>query len=251
MLRNLKIKEIQAKSIISKSKVFDYTLNPYVGCAHGCVYCYARFMRRVLDINEKWGEFVYVKTNSYDLIEKEVLRKRRGNVWISGVCDPYQPLEKEYKITRKCLTVLIDHDWPVTIQTKSPLVLRDIDILKKSKNVEVVITITTMSEYIRKIFEPGAPPIIERLNALKILRDEGINIQVMIAPILPGAEGLVETLAGLVNSVIIDKMNYHYADWVYKKHNLDWARREEFFIKTGKRLEELFNKFGIKCKLLF
>jgi DNA repair photolyase len=86
------VKEIQAKAILSVSKVYDYVINPYTGCQHGCTYCYARFMKRFTGHKEPWGEFVDVKINASDLLQVEIKRKKRGSVWISGVCDPYQPL---------------------------------------------------------------------------------------------------------------------------------------------------------------
>jgi DNA repair photolyase len=247
----MKIKEILAKNILSKSKVFDYTLNPYIGCEHGCSYCYARFMKRFTGHKEDWGEFVDVKINAPELLDKEIRKKKAGRVWISGICDPYQPIEEKYELTRKCLEILLEHDWPMTIQTKSPLVLRDIGLLKKFRRIEVCFTITTADEKIRKIFESGAPSVEGRLNALARLHSEGIRTQAMIAPLLIGAEGLVNGLKGKVDYVIIDRMNYHYADWVYRKHKIEWARKEEFFIKRGEELRRLFEKEKIPCQLVF
>lgn len=247
----MKVKEILAKSILSRSKVFDYTLNPYIGCEHGCSYCYAKFMRRFTGHKEDWGEFVDVKINAPELLRREIKRKKPGRVWISGICDPYQPIEERYELTRKCLEIFIEHDWPVTIQTKSPLVLRDLGLLKRSRKIEVCFTITTADEKMRKIFEFKAPSIERRLNALAKLHSEGIMTQAMIAPLLPGVEGLVSKLKDKVNSVLIDRMNYHYADWVYRKHKLEWARKEEFFIEKGKELKESFEKEKIPCQLLF
>ncbi len=247
----MKIKEIPAKNILSKSKVFDYTLNPYIGCQYGCTYCYARFMKRFTGHSEEWGEFVDVKINAPELLEKEIKRKKAARVWISGVCDPYQPVEGRYKLTRRCLEVLVENDWPVTIQTKSPLVLRDMDLLKRSQKVEVGFTVTTADEKIRKIFEPKTPPIEERINALAVLHSEGVKTFAMIAPILPGADGLIERLKGKVDYVLIDRMNYHYADWVYRKHGMEWAMKEGFFIRMRKALKTSFEKKGVHCEVLF
>ena len=121
------IREVQAKTILSVSKIHDYVVNPYVGCQHACSYCYARFMKRFTGHQEPWGEFVDVKINAPELLSKEILKKKVGNVWVSGVCDPYQPLEAKYQLTRRCLAILAQHDWPVVVQTRSPQVLRDID----------------------------------------------------------------------------------------------------------------------------
>ncbi len=245
------IKEIEAKTILSKSKVSDYTINPYIGCEHGCTYCYARFMKRYTGHREKWGEFVDVKINAVSLLQHEIEKKNPGRVWISGVCDPYQPLEKKYGLTRGCLEVLSRYGWPVTIQTKSPLVLRDIELLRRFKEIEAGLTITTADENVRRIFEPNSPPIEERIKALEKMHSVGIKTYAMIAPLLPGAEGLVAKSKGKIDHVIIDRQNYHYADWVYRKHRLEHAMSEDFFNKKKMELSNAFRKEGIPCQVLF
>jgi DNA repair photolyase len=233
------VKEVYAKTVLSKSKVFDYAINPYVGCGHGCTYCYARFIKRFTGHRESWGEFVDVRVNAAHLLQRELRRKRVGRVWVSGLCDPYQPVEAEYAVTRGCLEVLLKRGWPVTVQTKSPLVLRDIDLLQsQSSSVEVVLTITTADDGVRRIFEPKLPSISERLKALERLHSAGVKTAVMIAPILPGAENLVKAISGKVDYVYVDKMNYHYADWVYRKYGLEYAMTEEYFKQKKRELAE-------------
>jgi DNA repair photolyase len=243
------IREINARSILSRSKVFDFVVNPYTCCQHGCTYCYARFMKRFTGHDEPWGQFVDVKMNAQELLEHEVIRKPRGRVWVSGVCDPYQPLEKKYELTRKCLPILFRHGWPVTIQTKSPLVLRDIDLMKGRDELEVGLSVTTSDEEIRKLFEPNALPIGERIRALEQLHLAGIKTFAMIAPMLPGAEGLAAALNGKVAHVLIDRMNYHYGDWVYRKYHLEGGRSDEFFLATSHELASAFMKVGIECQV--
>lgn len=250
-VQSMKIVEKEAKAILSKSQVYDYALNPYVGCRHNCVYCYARFMKRFTGHAEKWGEFVDVKINAPGLLAREVKKKKVGRVWVSGVCDPYQPLENRYRLTRKCLDILAGNGWPFTVQTKSALVLRDIDILKRAKDCEVGFTITTSDEKIAKIFEPGAPPSRDRIKALAALHAEGIRTFAMVAPILPGAEGLAGALKGSVDYVILDRLNYHYADWAYKKHGLQWAAEDRFFSQKGDELRAAFEKAGIPCQVVY
>ena len=160
------VKEIRSKTILSKSKIYDYVINPYVGCQHACQYCYARFIKKFTGHLEPWGEFVDIRINAPDLLQVEIKKKKSGSVWVSGLCDPYQPLEAKYKLTRQCLKILADNDWSVIIQTRSSLVLRDMDILKAAKDFEVGLTITTADDEIRKLFEPNAPSIKERLNTL-------------------------------------------------------------------------------------
>jgi len=230
------VKEVQAKAILSKSKVYSYAINPYTGCQHACSYCYARFMKRVTGHREPWGEFVDVKINAADLLRVEINKKKRGRVWISGVCDPYQPLEEKYKLTRQCLEILAQNNWPVIIQTRSPLVLRDIDILKETLDFEVGFSVTTADEGIRKLFEPNAPPINDRIKALDELHKAGIRTYAMIAPMLPGAEGLGELLKGKVDYLLIDRMNYHYADWIYRRYGLEDKLTDDFFHRTRQKL---------------
>ena len=247
----MKIREIKAKNILSKSKVYDWTINPYIGCQHGCLYCYARFMKRFSGHKEDWGEFVDVKINAPELLAEEIKRKKAGKVWISGVCDCYQPIERKYELTKKCLEILQKNNWQVIIQTKSPLVLRDLELLKKFKEIEAGFTIGTGDEKIRKIFEPKTPLIEERIKALGKLHDEGIKTYAMIAPFLPKAETLAFKLKGKIDNVIIDRMNYHYADWVYRKYKLEEMNKEDFFIQKGNELANLFKKEEIPCQVLF
>jgi DNA repair photolyase len=245
------VREIAAKSILSKSQVSDYTVNPYVGCAHGCTYCYAKFMKRFTGHAEAWGEFVDLKANAPGLLSAEIGRKKRGRVWMSGVCDPYQPLEEKCGLTRKCLEVLCEHGWPVTVQTKSPLLLRDLDLFKKFEEAEVVLTITTADERVRKMFEPKAPPVGERLETLEVLSREGVRTCVMIAPLLPGARGLAEVLAGRVDHVLVDRMNYHFADRVYAKNGMRSAMTDAFFLLQKEELAESLEKEGIPHEFLY
>jgi DNA repair photolyase len=242
------IKEIQSKTILSASKVYPYVINPYTGCQHNCAYCYAHFMKRFTGHKEPWGQFVDVKLNAPGLLIREITRKRKDRVWISGVCDPYQPLEAKYRLTRQCLEILAANDWPVTVQTRSPLVLRDLDIFQKGKDFEVGLSITTANESIRKLFEPNAPPIRERVRALDELHQAGIRTFAMIAPILPNAESLAEILAGKVDSVILDRMNYHYADWVYRKYGLEDCLTDDYFSRTEQALSSAFANMGIRCQ---
>jgi len=245
------VKEITAKSILSKSRVNDYALNAYVGCQHACVYCYAKFMKRFTGHREPWGEFVDVKINAPELLMREVTKKNKGNVWISGVCDAYQPLERRYRLTRRCIEILVDNGWPIFVQTKSPLVLRDIEIIKRAEDAEVGFTITTADEKIRKIFEPYAPTIHRRVEALGKLHDAGIRTFAMIAPLLPGAEGLVKMLKGKADHVLIDRMNYHYAGRLYKQHGLTDYMSDEYFEHAGEELCKGFEKAGVECRVLY
>ncbi len=205
------IREIQAKSIVSKSGIDGVSrcVNPYIGCAHGCAYCYASFMKRYTGHREPWGSFVDVKTNSAELLAKQIRKARGGNIFFSTVTDPYQPVEKVYRVTRSCLEVLSQSPFSVDILTKSPLVLRDLDVLKAFRSVEVGISITTDSDAVRREFEPNAPTIEERIEALRTLHTAGVATYAFIGPVLPmSPEILGRKLGPYVHRVLIDRMNY-------------------------------------------
>jgi len=208
---SLIIKEIKVKSVLTRSGIpgVDYCINPYVGCAHGCRYCYATFMKRYTGHTEVWGGFVDVKINAPEVLQRELKRKEKGRIIISSVTDAYQPVEGRCKITRQCLEVLLQYQFPVDILTKSPLVLRDMDLIKRFEDIEVGITITTDDEAIRKAIEPKAPPIAARINALKALHDKGIKTYAFIGPMLPmNPEALIERIISHADSIIMDRMNY-------------------------------------------
>ena len=207
----LVIKEKKARSILSKSGIpgIDYCVNPYTGCSHGCKYCYATFMKRFTGHMEPWGSFVDVKINAPDVLHRQMKNASRGNVMISSVTDPYQAIENQFKVTRRCLEVLLAYQFPVSILTKSSLVLRDLDLIKRFKEIEVGVTITTDDDQIREIFEPNAPSIESRLHALKELSEQGIKTYAFIGPLLPmNPEALAEKIGPYIQSVLIDRMNY-------------------------------------------
>ena len=245
------VKEISSKTILSVSKIHDYVINPYVGCQHACLYCYARFIKKFTGHLEPWGDFVDIRTNAAELLQAEIKKKKHGTVWVSGLCDPYQPLEAKYKLTRQCLQILADNDWSVVIQTRASLVLRDIDIIKRAKNFEVGLSITTADDEIRKIFEPHAPTISERINTLEELHRSGIRTYAMIAPTLPGAETLVDSLKGKVDYIIVDRMNYHYTDWIYRKYAMEDKLSDDYFQKVVLEIANACNKSNINCNIAF
>ena len=208
---SLVVREVQAKSILSRSGIegISYTINPYTGCAHACRYCYATFMKRYTGHTEPWGQFVDVKVNAPSLLLRQLQRAPRGTVIMSSVTDPYQPIEATRRLTRSCLTLLSDHEFPVQILTKSPLVLRDIDLFKTFTDIEVGVTITTESDRVRRVFEPNAPTIAERLHALKTLHEHGVSTYAFVGPLLPMQPPLLaESIRPYVGRVLIDRMNY-------------------------------------------
>ena len=241
---SLIVKKIKVKSVLTRSGIpgVDYCINPYVGCFHGCKYCYATFMKRFTGHTEAWGSFVDVKVNSPEVLQKQLQRKARGRVMISSVTDAYQPIEAKYKLTRKCLEVLLQYQFPVDILTKSPLVLRDLDLIKEFKDIEVGVTVTTNDEKIRKVFEPKAPSITARINTLKKLHNNGINTYAFIGPVLPmNPEALLENINPHVDSIIIDRMNYTSKTLkIYKRMNLSKWLEDGFIENIIQRLENGF-----------
>lgn len=217
------VREIQCKSILTRSGIesVDYALNPYVGCGHACVYCYARFMKRFTGHSEEWGTFVDVRVNAAEVLARQMRRARRGNIVLSSVTDPYQPVEKEYGITRRCLEVLSGYDFPVSILTKSVLVLRDLDLLRRLPDVEVGFTVTSLDEEVRRVFEPGSSPVRERLEALAALADAGVRVWAFCGPLLPllsdseeAMDALFRDLAAAgVSDLIVDSLNLCGAVW--------------------------------------
>ena len=182
------LKTIECRSILNKSGIpgIDFAINPYVGCTHKCQYCYAVFMKRFSGHTEPWGDFVDVKVNAPTVLEKQLIRlKQRNHISIGTVCDGYQPAEKKYGITRKCLGKLIPYRHSVSILTKSPLVTRDLDLLKQIKDIEVGFTITTLDPKVRRVFEPGTAPPDQRFKAIKMLSRNRIRTWVFVAPVLP------------------------------------------------------------------
>jgi DNA repair photolyase len=238
---NVVIKEKRARSILSKSGIpgIDYCLNPYTGCSHGCKYCYATFMKRFTGHLETWGSFVDAKINAPQVLQRQLKNAARGNVMISSVTDPYQPTESQFKITRRCLEVLLAYQFPVRILTKASLVLRDLDLIRKFDEMEVGITITTDDDKIRQIFEPNAPSIETRVQALKELSENGIKTYAFIGPLLPlNPEALAEKIRPYIQSVLIDRMNYpSKTRKIYEAGKLDPWLNYDFVDEIIERLE--------------
>lgn len=250
----LKVAEVQAKSVLNKSKIFDYCVNPFTGCQVGCRYCYARlFIPRYSGHSEPWGEFVDVKVNAPQILKKQLVRAKRGIVWVASVCDPYQPLEAKYKLTRQCLIELAAAQFPVHVQSKSVLALRDLDVFLQFKEIEFTFTIATENEELARTFEPRASSIKERIEALDKLHSAGIKTQAFIGPLLPGnPERLVAQLEGKVDEVLIDRMNY--MDMIrgfYARLGLTEASTDDFFRKQKERLVTELRKRKMSFEELF
>lgn len=177
------VKEIKVNDYLTKSNLpaSDYVINPYVGCSHGCKYCYASFMKRFTGHTEDWGTFIDVKRCDKKINLNKISKK---SVFLSSVTDCYNQLEEKYKLTRHILEQIVDSDCYLSISTKSKLILRDIDLLKQIKNLSVSMSINTLDENFRNDMD-NASTIEERLNTLRELHDNGIYTVLFMSPIFP------------------------------------------------------------------
>jgi DNA repair photolyase len=243
------IVEIEVKTALVRSRIpgVDFVINPYLGCGHGCLYCYAVFMRKYSHhhAHVRWGSFVECKTNIVRLLQRELRRRRkRGSVLLSSVCDPYQPVERQSRLTRGCLEALREYSWEVEVLTRSPLVTRDLEILTTMLQVSVGFSIGTDNERVRSVLEPGASPIHSRLTALRELRNAGIATWVFIAPMLPmDPKRLHEMVAPHVDFVLLDTLNYReQVRQVFIRNGWGYALTDDYASETSGRLKELFGE---------
>ncbi len=194
------VQEVTASQALSdftmggKASGVAWSLNPYAGCHHACTYCYVP--NTIHADRRRWGNYVLVKRNLLALLRKELDRKDVRTVYLSTATDPYQPIEAERELTRKALKLLARHDWPVEILTRSPLILRDLDVLDRFTNLRVGLSVPTLDDELRAILEPGAPAIRARLDTLQRLSQAGLTAFANYAPAYPlTGETTVEDIA--------------------------------------------------------
>lgn len=190
----VRIEYKQSRDILTRGTGFmdayDFTLNPYTGCAFGCTYCYAAFFSHSTEDREAWGEWVRVKENAIDLLRKRRVGSLDGKrIYMSSVTDPYQPIERKLNLTRDLLGALAEHHRPkLVVQTRSPDVVRDADLFKKivsrGGRVQVNLTVTTDDEDVRRAFEPSCPSNARRLTAVEMLAQRGVDTCVTMTPLL-------------------------------------------------------------------
>ncbi len=258
----VRYQEVYCKSILNKSGIpgIDFALNPYTGCEHSCVYCYATFMKRFTNHPEEWGEFVDIKVNAPDVLHSQLKSlKSKSHISIGTVCDAYQHIEERFQTTRRCLEVLRYYNHSVSILTKSPLVLRDIDLLLKIKEIEIGFTIVTLNPRIKELFEPNSPPVKERLSALKNLSEMGISTWVFVAPVLPfltdnesDIEELIESAqeSGAKN-ITFDSLNPYPKVWnrvmeIIKREYPELVKKYQNYFHNKTRYEMELRKLILK-----
>ena len=273
MCKNLIIKEINVKNIISVSKLptGGFCANPYVGCTHSCKYCYACFMKKFTNHNENWGEFLDVK--SWNKI-KNIEKYEGKRLFIGSVTDPYNEDENTYKKTRKLLEEFKGLDIRLHIATKSDLILRDLDIIKTFKDVSISFSVNTLDENFKNDMDK-APSINRRLSAMKKIYDEKIRTSCFVAPIFPAITdvfAIIRAVKNSCNSVWLENLNLRgvdkniifdyikqkypdllkiYTEIYNNKNNAYWKTLDELIYKYCKKYglkyvvnEDVFSDFG-------
>ncbi len=268
---------MEARSALVRSGLggVDYVINPYTGCRFGCSYCYATFMSRyVSEPVEAWGEYVYVKRNLVELFERQLARlspeRRTRSIFISSVTDPYQGVESKYRLTRGVFEALARERYPgpVAVLTKSPIVLRDIDLFGELPDFEAGLTVTSGEDEIARWLEAHAPPPRKRLDALRVLNEAGIRTYAFVGPLVPHfverPELLEDVFARLadagVNRVFVEHLNAKR----YIRQRLDAviarqpepvraayaeARTREHRTRLEQIVSELIDRYGMELRL--
>ena len=203
------VRHVRVKNLLTKTRLGgDYAINPYVGCPHKCIYCYAACINwsgKVRD--EPWGEYLDVKEPTESLNLANIFRKR---ILLSSMTDPYNPYEKKAEITRGIIKQLIPAEAKLTIITKSALVTRDIDLFKRLPYVKVVLSFSSLDNNFRMLAEPYASSPEQKIAALRMLKDSGIAAGVFVAPLFPeitDAAGIIKEVAPFVNRITFDSLN--------------------------------------------
>ncbi len=257
-------KEILSKKILTEAKGyldvgFTHSLNPYSGCAFSCKYCYVREMPIQRFKDTPWGEWLEIKTNAAENYRNEMIKLRKKNkpvnIFMSSATDPYQPMERKAAITRRILEEMMEHppDF-LQIQTRSPLITRDIDLINQLKakcDVLVSMTIETDREDVKRIFAPYAPGIKIRLKALKEVHDKGISTQGSISPVLPFTPDFPNVLNGIVDHIWIDTLSIGDGAMgkrserlgmpkLFQEHELSKWYQQEIHVKVEKYFKQYF-----------
>lgn len=268
------IKETVSKNIITKSKLpdTDYVINNYVGCNHGCIYCYAEFMKIFTNHTEKWGEFLDVKKFNEEKFVK-YLKKINSDkkILMSSVTDPYNPYEIKYKSTRNILKLFIqanNEHIHLEILTKSLLIFRDIDLLKKIKNITVGISLNTLNDNLRRQIEPCAGSIKSRIEILKKLKGENIPVYLFISPIFPMLTQLEEIIAtckdtvdfiyfenlnlrGRYKKIILDFISKNFPEYNQLYQDIYTKNKKEYWYLLMEDINRLCKIYDIKYKTFF
>lgn len=249
-MRGVEVVEQEAKSVINAvvgMPWVSWSINPYRGCYHQCRFCYARRTHTYLeeDGTRGWGSRIYVKVNAPAVVRSEVSKRswKHERVTIGTATDPYQPLEGRYRVTRGILEALRDYPTPAGIITRSPLVVRDIDVLQqlaRVAGVSVSISIATLDEPLAREIEPTVALPRQRLRAVRMLAEAGIDVSVALAPVLPGINDSPESLEAVVHSAHEAGANKVWHNTL----NLHDVTRNEFFSYLREHRPELIARYA-------
>lgn len=241
----MSIKEVKAKSILRKHKKIEswfishYGMNLYRGCSHNCVYCDGRAEGYYVD--GEFGQDVVVKVNAIDILQRELSPKRKRTPFKQsfimvggGVGDSYQPIEKEYQLTRKALQLIHQHNFPVHMLTKSTLIKRDIDILKKinEKNrVIISFSFSSVDDKISAVFEPGVPSPTERLKTLAFFKNNGFACGMFLLPVIPFITDTPELIEGAIKKAVEVGLDFV----IFGGMTLKQGKQKDFFFNILKK----------------
>ncbi len=258
MIENIRIFEINARHALGKSGMaeLDYAFNPYLGCLHGCRYCYAIDMSPS-EASSNWGRTVFVRKNIITLLEREARTYKRGIVGMSTITDPYQSVEMKFRIMPKAIEILSRNGFYVTIQTKSPLILKDIEILEKYRNnLDVGLTVTTIDRNVASLLEPYAPDPVKRLNALKKLTQRKIKTWLYLGPIVRGLNDNIEDIKKIVEFCAANGIRIIYDSYQDFKGTLPYMvgtgymkSDPEWWERLNLSIEKICGKYGVTCTL--
>ena len=259
----IRVLEVVTKSALSPSGLpgLDYALNPYIGCCHGCLYCYAKEYTRFRDVVDNWGYLVVVKRNIADVLLKEVKRFRRGVVGLGTITDGYQPVEAVYKLSRRCIEILAENGFRVSVQTKSSLVLRDIDLFKVYRElIDIGVTITSVyNSSPMRLLEPFSTPPEARIEALRRLSAEGIKTWIFYGPIVPGYNDKLDEIEKIIriaketrSIVYFDKLRVKKFMW--RSRELAELAKRSIGYDWSTLLNKVFSLcriYGVECRTGF
>lgn len=229
---NIIEKEIEVKDYLTKSNLpaSDYVINPYVGCPHGCKYCYASFMKRFTGHKEEWGSFIDVKRCTKPISEKKLKGK---TVFLASVTDCYNPYDEKYCITQSILKQLMDVECTVSISTKSSLILRDMELLKQLKDISVAVSVNTLDESFKNDMD-NASSIEARMNTLKVLHQNGIHTVLFMSPIFPAIteyKEIIEKSRLFVDEYWFENLNLRgeYKAWILRYVNEKYPQYADLY----------------------
>lgn len=266
------VRETVCKTILNRTSLSDYSLNCYTGCTHACTYCYARFMQRFHPHDEPWGEFVDVKVNAVEVLKRQLRRAEPGDVFVSTACDGWQPIEAQWRLTRRCCELLLERGFRVSVLTKSALVLRDMDLFVGA-NVNLGVTVTTLDEHLRRLWEPGASSVQKRFEVIAEAKRRGLESSIMFGPLLPLLSDSQKSLIAFltrageleIDHIFVDALNprpkvwpavakllgQHFPDLraPYQRILFDRQAREAYLIELRHRIALAAQEVGLSQRV--